>query len=133
MTSPKDFIPLCSLADVSEGSIGSATLADGRRVAVYLVEGQAFATEDLCTHGQSSLAEDGCLDGHIVECGMHLGTFDVRTGEAVGPPCIKALRTYPVEIRDGQVMLSAAALTAELSAAPPEGAQTAVGSTGVAQ
>ena len=132
MTSPKDFIPLCSLADVSEGSIGSATLADGRRVAVYLVQGQAFATEDLCTHGQSSLAEDGCLDGHIVECGMHLGRFDVRTGEAVGPPCIKALRTYPVEIRDGQVMLSAAALTAELGARPPE-AQTAVGSTGVAR
>lgn len=133
MTSPKDFVPLCSMSDVNEGSIGSATLADGRRVAVYLVEGQVFATDDLCSHGQSSLAEDGCLDGYIVECGMHLGTFDVRTGEAVGPPCVKALRTYPVEIRDGQVMLSAAALTAELNARPPEGTQTVVGSTGFAQ
>lgn len=133
MTSLNDFIPLCSMSDMNEGGIGSATLADGRRVAVYLVDGQVFATDDLCTHGQSSLSEDGCLDGHIVECGMHLGTFDVRTGEAVGPPCIKALRTYPVEIREGQVMLSAAALMAELSAPPSEDPQTVVSNTGFAQ
>lgn len=108
------FIPLCPLADLEGGGIGSAELPDGRRVAVYLVKGVPYATDDRCTHGNSSLAEEGVLDGPIVECGMHLGTFDVRTGEAVGPPCTKALRTYPVEIRDGRVMLSSAALTSEL-------------------
>ncbi len=116
MTSNSYFIPLCSLDAVADGGIGIGDLPDGRRVAVYLVEGKAFATDDRCTHGNSSLTEDGCLEGHIVECGMHLGTFDVRTGEAVGPPCTKALRTYPVEIRDGQVMLSDAALATELKA-----------------
>ena len=116
MTSNFDFIALCSLDSVADGGIGAGDLPDGRRVAVYLVEGQAYATDDRCTHGNSSLTADGCLEGHIVECGMHLGTFDVRTGGAVGPPCTKALRTYPVEIRDGQVMLSDAALAAELKA-----------------
>lgn len=110
MTSNIHFIPLCSLVAVADGGIGTGDLPDGRRLAVYLVDGEAYATDDRCTHGNSSLTEDGCLDGHIVECGMHLGTFDVRTGAAIGPPCTKALRTYPVEIRDGQVMLSAAAL-----------------------
>ena len=114
MTSNIDFIALCSLDEVSHGTIGSATLPNGRRVAVYLVEGEAFATEDSCTHGASSLADEGCLEGHIVECGMHLGTFDVRNGKAVGPPCTKALRTYPVQIQGSQVMLSTAALSAEL-------------------
>lgn len=114
MTTHTDFIPLCGLADVAQGSIASADLPDGRRVAVYLVDGEAFATDDRCTHGNSSLSEDGCLDGHVVECGMHLGTFDVRTGEAVGPPCTQALRTYPVQIRDGQVVLSAQALAGEV-------------------
>jgi len=111
-----EFIPLCSLDAVADGAIGTGDLPDGRRVAVYLVQGDVYATDDRCTHGNSSLIEDGCLEGYIVECGMHLGTFDVRTGEAVGPPCTRALRTYPVEIRDGQVMLSAAALAGELKA-----------------
>ncbi len=114
MTNNTNFIPLCSLTEASQGRIGSAVLPDGRRLAVYVVEGEAFATDDRCTHGNSSLADEGCLEGYIIECGMHLGTFDIRTGEAVGPPCIKALRTYPVEIRDGQVVLSETALAAEL-------------------
>jgi p-cumate 2,3-dioxygenase ferredoxin subunit len=109
-----DFISLCSLADGEQGGITSATLPDGRRVAIYLVEGKAFATDDRCTHGNSSLSEEGCLDGHTVECGMHLGTFDVRTGAATGAPCTRALRTYPVEVREGQVVLSVAALSAEI-------------------
>ena len=114
MNSPEGFIPLCSLADVGEGTIGSAVLPDGRRVAIYVVGGQAFATDDRCTHGNSSLADEGCLEGHTVECGMHLGTFDVRTGQPTGAPCTKALQTFPVEIHDGQVMLSATALAVEL-------------------
>jgi p-cumate 2,3-dioxygenase ferredoxin subunit len=116
MTSNSDFLALCSLAAVQAGDIAVGHLPDGLRVAVYWVDGQVYATDDRCSHGNSSLAEDGCLEGHIVECGMHLGTFDVRTGAAVGPPCTQALRTYPVEIRDGQVMLSSATLTAGLTA-----------------
>jgi p-cumate 2,3-dioxygenase ferredoxin subunit len=116
MTHKSNFISLSSLDALADGGIGMGYLPDGRRLAVYLVADNVYATDDRCTHGNSSLTEDGCLEGHIVECGMHLGTFDVRTGEAVGPPCTKALRTYPVEIRDGQVMLSDASLVAELKA-----------------
>lgn len=116
MSDPIGFIPLCSVADLGGGQIGSAELPSGVRVAVYLVDGRPYATDDRCTHGASSLSEDGCLDGHTVECGMHLGTFDVRTGAATGAPCTKALRTYPVEIREGQVVLSAAAMAGELRA-----------------
>lgn len=111
-----DTLSLCPLSDLGGGTIGSADLPDGRRVAIYLVDGHAFATDDRCTHGQSSLSEDGSLDGHTVECGMHLGTFDVRTGTATGAPCVKALRTYPVEIREGWVVLKPGALTADLGA-----------------
>jgi p-cumate 2,3-dioxygenase ferredoxin subunit len=116
MTHKSNFISLCSLDALADGGIGMGYLPDGHRLAVYLVADNVYATDDRCTHGNSSLTEDGCLEGHIVECGMHLGTFDVRTGQAVGPPCTKALRTYPVEIRDGQVMLSDASLVAELKA-----------------
>lgn len=116
MMDDQGFLSLCPVADLAGGTIGSALLPNGVKLALYLVEGLPFATDDRCTHGNSSLADEGCLEGHIVECGMHLGTFDVRTGTALGAPCTKAIRTYPVEIRDGKVMLSAAAMSAELGA-----------------
>ena len=55
MTSNNHFISLCSLDAVANGDIGMGYLPDGRRVAVYLVEGNVYATDDRCTHGNSSL------------------------------------------------------------------------------
>jgi p-cumate 2,3-dioxygenase ferredoxin subunit len=54
------------------------------------------------------LSEDGSIDGHIVECGWHNGSFDVRNGEACAMPCSEALRTWPVQIIDGKVCVPAA-------------------------
>src|SRR5437762_10016741 len=106
--------PLCALTDLTDGTIGRAQLDDGRRIAIYHVDGDVYATDDRCTHGNASLVDEGSLDGCIVECGLHLGAFDVRTGRAVSAPCSKPLRTYPVEIRDGKVWLSAHALAGEV-------------------
>ena len=36
------------------------------------------------------------LDGDVIECCMHLGSFHVPTGKAVQPPCEIPLRTYQV-------------------------------------
>ena len=74
--------------------------ANGLNVALYVVDGEYFATADLCTHGAASLA-DGYLDGELIECPLHQGTFNVKTGAAVGAPCTLAVRTYPVMLRDG--------------------------------
>ena len=96
---------LCDAENIEPGGIGSASLPDGRRVAIYNVDGTLYATDDLCTHGHASLSDDGTLEGCIIECGLHLGAFDVRTGAPVATPCTKALQTYPIQIRDGAVWL----------------------------
>jgi nitrite reductase/ring-hydroxylating ferredoxin subunit len=86
-------------------------LADGqfRRVdgdpslIVYRVAGEFFATQELCTHEEWSLAESEELEGYEIECSLHLARFDVRTG---GPSCLPATRsltTYPVEVVGGRV------------------------------
>jgi p-cumate 2,3-dioxygenase ferredoxin component len=98
-----DLIRLCPVADIPDGEIRGETLPDGTRIALYKVGERVFATADKCTHGEVSLAEEGCLLGHVVECSWHFGTFDVTTGEALGMPCEVALRTYPVELIDGVV------------------------------
>jgi p-cumate 2,3-dioxygenase ferredoxin subunit len=96
-------VAVCPVEDIPPGSIRQETLPDGTIVALYNVDGQIYATADACTHGAASLSEDGFLDGRIVECSWHFGSFDVTTGEPCSSPCTIALRTYKVEIIDGVV------------------------------
>ena len=72
----------------------------GLKIALYAVDGEYYATADLCTHGAASLA-DGYLDGDLIECPLHQGTFNVKTGAAVGAPCTVAIKTFPVKLEDG--------------------------------
>ena len=79
-----------------------AAVVDGQEIALYRVDGEIFATANLCTHGLARLS-DGWLDGPLIECPLHQGLFDVRTGRCAGAPAEVDLRTYPVRIRDGHV------------------------------
>lgn len=82
-------------------------LPNGHKVAIYNVDGDFYVTDDLCTHGQSSLSDEGMLEGRIIECSWHFGAFDVTTGEAVQMPCRDPLRTWPVTVVDGGVYVEA--------------------------
>ena len=96
-------IDLCSAADVSPGSAlkvetGSLVLA------VFNVDGEYYAMDDLCTHGPGSLSE-GYIDGDVVECNFHNGQFDIKTGEVVSPPCMIPVKTYPATVEGGKVFI----------------------------
>jgi len=54
----------------------------GRELALYAVGAAVYATDSLCTHGLARLC-DGFLEGHEIECPLHQGRFDVRTGKAL--------------------------------------------------
>ena len=54
-----------------------AVVVAGREIALYGVDGEVFATDNICTHGQARLCE-GFLEGHEIECPLHQGRFDVR-------------------------------------------------------
>ena len=53
---------LCNSADLAEGEVVQVDLGDGRVLAVCRWQGTAFAIDDLCSHGDASLAE-GEIDG----------------------------------------------------------------------
>jgi nitrite reductase/ring-hydroxylating ferredoxin subunit len=71
-------------------------------VAVFRAGGEYFATDDTCTHAESSLSEGYVEDGKV-ECVFHFALFCVRTGAALTAPAVKPLRTYPVKVEDGVV------------------------------
>ena len=76
----------------------------GRDIAVYTVDGEVYATDNLCTHGNARLC-DGFLDGHEIECPLHQGKFDVRDGRPTCAPVSEPLRSYGVKIEGGRVFL----------------------------
>jgi naphthalene 1,2-dioxygenase system ferredoxin subunit len=76
----------------------------GEAVCLYNVAGAIYATHDVCTHGQASLA-DGFVDGEEIECPLHQGRFHIPSGKAVRAPCTVDVRTYPLKIEKGGVFI----------------------------
>jgi naphthalene 1,2-dioxygenase system ferredoxin subunit len=79
--------------------------AGGREIALYGVDGEVYATANLCTHGNARLC-DGFLEGHEIECPLHQGRFDVRDGRALCSPLRENIAAYPVRIEDGVVFVA---------------------------
>lgn len=91
-------------------------------LAVGISEGKPFAVSNKCRHlfaslGKGKVDNDGCL-----ECPAHRALYDVETGKMVRGPqgafkpisgAVKSslgarkLKTFPVELRDGAIWLSA--------------------------
>ena len=48
---------------------------------------------------------DGFLEGHEIECPLHQGRFDVRTGAALWEPLACDVERYDVKIENGDVLV----------------------------
>lgn len=72
--------------------------------AIYHTFDGFYATEGLCTHEEQHLA-DGLVIDNIIECPLHQGRFDVRTGEAKSAPVCVDLKTYQVQIDNGNIYI----------------------------
>lgn len=75
-----------------------------RRIAIYNLDGEIYATDDLCTHALAYLTDGWIEDGQIV-CPLHDGRFDIRTGRGLGAPITCDIRTYPVRVEAGNIEL----------------------------
>ena len=75
-----------------------------RRLAVYDTPTGVYASLALCNHGGADLC-DGYFDGHIIECPLHQGAFDVRTGQPAGAPATRPMRTFETRVLDGMVQV----------------------------
>ena len=88
---------VASLTDLKAAGGVMPAVFDRFKLALYAVEDVVYATADLCTHGGARLSQ-GYLEGYLIECPLHQGLFDIRTGEVAGLPCKRSVRTFPVRI-----------------------------------
>lgn len=97
-----DILRIGASADFPDDTPRRVDIAD-RRLCVIRHEGELHAIDDLCTHGQAFLTEGEFVPEECaMECPLHGGLFNIRTGEACGAPASKPLRRYLTVIRDGE-------------------------------
>ena len=83
--------------------------AAGRFVAVYHVQGDFYAIEDLCTHDGEPLADAPVeaanaddlasgASGPVVVCPRHGARFCLRSGAVLCPPAYEAVTTFPIKV-----------------------------------
>ena len=99
----ENWIDAAALADVPQGDV-VGLLVNGRDIALYEVEGEIFATDNVCTHGHARMS-DGFLEGREIECPLHQGRFDVCSGQALCAPLTENIKTYAVRNENLRVML----------------------------
>jgi 3-phenylpropionate/trans-cinnamate dioxygenase ferredoxin subunit len=99
-----EVVKLAATREVPPGTV-KVVEVKGRQVAICNLDGEYFAVEDVCTHDGGPLGSGRLCDGEI-ECPRHGGRFDVRSGRATVLPAINAIRTYPVAVSEGDLMLS---------------------------
>jgi len=90
-------------------------------LAVGISEQKPFAVSNKCRHLFASLGEGEVTDDGCLECPWHGARYDVASGKMVRGPQgafkplagvvkattgAKALKTYPVELRDGAIWLT---------------------------
>ena len=97
------FVRAAALAELPPGTLGRAEV-NGRRILLANVDGEIFAADEMCTHEDASLYR-GALHGACVSCPLHGSRFDLRTGRPLEEPATEPLRTYPVEVRDGNILV----------------------------
>jgi len=77
-------------------------MAEGTPVVLANVDGTVCALMDRCSHEDYPLS-DGELDGGDVVCIYHGARFDACSGARKSLPAIRPVRSFPVEIRDGDI------------------------------
>ncbi len=76
----------------------------GKKIAIFNVDGQFYAIDDTCTHEDASLAE-GELDGTVVECPKHGARFDLKTGKNLSLPAVFPVNAYQIKIENNTIYL----------------------------
>ena len=97
------WVKAATRGQLADGDVLGVAIA-GRDIALYEYDGTLYATDDICTHAYAKLS-DGWLNGREIECPLHAGRFDIKSGRATAAPCTIAIKAYPVRISGDEIQV----------------------------
>jgi len=99
------WLEICAAADL--GTEDVIRFDHGKKTYALMrdEEGRLHATDGICTHGNTHLA-DGLVIGKTIECPKHNGRFHLKDGSPARAPICRGLATYPIKERTGRIWLN---------------------------
>ena len=98
------FVTVAKVGDLNPGEMMYVEVGDEPVVLINL-DGDFYALSDICTHEEASLS-DGEIVGDEIECPLHGGAFDIRTGQPVAFPVVVPAQTYRVRVVGDEVQVA---------------------------
>ncbi len=94
---------VAKLSDIQPGELMYVDVGD-EFVCLINLDGEIHAINDECTHEEASLS-DGTIIGDDIECPLHGGSFDIRSGEPTNFPVVVAVEKYGVRIEGDDIQV----------------------------
>jgi len=97
------WVDVCPAAELAPGKHRVIDVA-GAQVAVFNLDGEFHAIEDVCTHDGGELT-GGTVEGEEIVCPRHGARFCIRTGEALSAPAYEPTAKLSVRVENGVVQV----------------------------
>ncbi len=98
------FRKVARVTDIREGQAVALEI-EGKRIALFNVEGEWFAIEATCAQHRAPL-EKGVVHGQSLHCPWHGVAFDVKKGVCSAFPSELSAPTYEVKVEGDDVLVA---------------------------
>ncbi len=75
---------------------------DGVDVAVFNLDGDFYAIEDVCSHDGGEIGS-GVVEGGEIVCPRHGAKFCIKTGKVKTPPAYEDIVSFIVRVNKGRI------------------------------
>lgn len=103
-----DWIAVADAADIPAGGWQEVNVEDTSILIIHAGD-NFYAIENVCTHDGGTLS-DGSLENNDIVCPRHGAKFCIKTGAVTAPPAYEDIKTFPVRIENGKVLLDRGAI-----------------------
>jgi nitrite reductase/ring-hydroxylating ferredoxin subunit len=98
---------VANFSELKQAQAQPVVLPDGQEILLVRVGERVFAVQATCTHQETWLDMGRVLpESFEIECPLHDGRFDLRSGQPTNPPVTGPIKTYTVRIEGDAVLVS---------------------------
>ena len=98
-----NWIFVCNESEIEMNDLKRFDYKD-KTFCIYKLKDGIYSTDGLCTHEEFHL-EDGLVMHEEIECPMHQGIFNIKSGKAVSAPACVDLKIYKIKVGENKIYI----------------------------